>query len=633
MCGITGVFAFSPKGKNFFDKIGESCHTLEKRGPDGGGTFSENNVALGHRRLAVIDTSNAAAQPFTDESGRYVIVFNGEFFNYLEHRTQLESAGVKFRTTSDTEVLLHLFSKKGMACIEDVNGFFAFAVYDKKEEVLYLARDRAGIKPLFIYQDEDAICFASEMKALMAYGIEREIDFVSLNIYLQLNYIPAPQSIFKNVRKLKAGHYLEIRKKNIVEKEYYQIPFHEDNGYPEEVNAYSGMQKKLRELMDRSVERRLVSDVPLGAFLSGGLDSSVIVALAAQKVPHLKTFSIGYKDEVAFDETEYAKLVADKYNTDHTIFYLTNDDLFSNLHEVLEYIDEPFADSSALPLYILSKETAKHVTVSLSGDGADELFGGYNKHGAELIARTSKFSSLLKFSAPFLDKLPKSRQPGFGNRIRQLHRFAEGMRLSPQDRYWRWCAFVNESDATALLLNCGNETEYNERKKEILKHIHGEVSLNDILYTDMQLVLQNDMLVKVDMMSMANSLEVRTPFLDYEVVNFAFSTPSVFKLDRVGRKKILADAFKSLLPEKIITRKKQGFEVPLLQWFRKDLRMLIEKELLNDEFITEQKIFNLNEIRKLKVQMFSKDPGEVHAQIWGLIVFQYWWKKYIGVSG
>jgi len=301
---------------------------------------------------------------------------------------------------------------------------------------------------------------------------------------------------------------------------------------------------------------------------------------------------------------------------------------------VLDYIDEPFADSSALAVYILSKYTRQQVTVALSGDGADELFAGYNKHMGEYRVRQGGVAAeVITGLGPLWDLLPKSRNSAFGNKVRQFQRFAEGMMVSAKNRYYNWATFADESEVTRLLSkkSCGFFTRgiYRKRKKSILQHIHQNGDINEVLYTDMQLVLPNDMLTKVDLMSMANSLEVRTPFLDYKVVNFAFSLPQSSKIDQNLKKKLVQDAFRPLLPDELYNRPKHGFEVPLLKWFQNELRSLINDDLLSDEFIKEQGIFEVQEIRQLKNKIFSKNPEDVHARIWGLIVFQYWYKKYI----
>ena len=630
MCGITGIVAFNDNGKRFFDKIENSVQTLSKRGPDANGIFRHNNITLAHARLSVIDTSEAANQPFSDPSGRYTIIYNGEFYNYKEHRKALENEGTQFRTTSDTEVLLHLYIKEKEKCLEKINGFFAFAIYDKEEETLFIARDRFGIKPLLIYRDEDKLIFASEMKALLAFGIAKKMDETSLYTYLQLNYIPAPHTILEGVKKMETGNYLklEIRNQKLETRNYYQIP----SKHPASGIQYEEAQKQLIELLEKSVQDRLMSDVPLGCFLSGGIDSSVITALATRHTKNLNTFSIGYSDEPFFDETKYAELVAKKYSTNHTVFRLSNDDLFENLHKVLNYIDEPFADSSAIAVNILSQHTRKQVTVALSGDGGDELFAGYNKHMAEWKARNSGMAEhLIKAGSPIWKNLPQSRNTKFGNLARQLSRFSDGMKLSAKERYWRWATFLNEKEVDDFLTSnfTNYHIEYQKRKSDILQHIDEKGDFNEVLYTDMNLVLQNDMLTKVDSMSMANSLEVRVPFLDHSVVSFAFSLPSKFKINGHIKKRILQDAFRSMLPEEIYNRPKHGFEVPLLKWFQTELKSTITDDLLEDNFIKEQGIFNVGATKTLKHKLFSKNPGDSHATIWALIVFQNWWKKYI----
>lgn len=627
MCGITGVIAFTEKGKESFSFLGNSLQTLAKRGPDGEGKYIHNNVALGHRRLAIIDTSAVANQPFTDASGRYTIVFNGEFFNFKEHRDKVKD--YPLRSTSDTEILLYLYIKYGAACLEFINGFFALAIYDNVEEKTFIARDRMGIKPLLIYKDENKLLFASEMKALMAFGIPREMDETSLWQYIQFNYIPSPNSIFRNVKKMEAGTFMEIHKGEIRTKRYYSIPAQPSDN-PEK--DYEKAKQKLEELLDDSVQKRLISDVPLGAFLSGGIDSSVIVALASRHTKHLNTFSIGYKDEPLFDETKYAELVANKYNTNHTVFKLSNDDLFENLHNVLDYIDEPFADSSALAVNILSMHTRKHVTVALSGDGADEMFGGYNKHAAELRVRKKGFAeTAVKTLNPLWSALPKSRNSAFGNKIRQLQKFSEGMNLSEKERYWKWASWYDSELSGNFLLTAEAQRhkEYESRKNEILKYIKSNGDFNEVLYTDMHLVLQGDMLTKVDLMSMENSLEVRVPFLDYTVVDYAFSLPSEFKINSQTGKRILKETFRKDLPEELFNRGKQGFEVPLLKWFRTGLKSMIVDDLLSKSFIQEQGIFNPAEIENLKQKLFSPDSGDAATLTWNMLVFQHWWKKYM----
>ena len=634
MCGITGVFAFNLVGK--FSKINVSAATqaLAQRGPDFQNIHADEWVCLGHRRLSIIDTREIAHQPMWDESKRYCIVYNGEIFNYRELRAELSQKGVSFLTESDTEVLLKLFILEKEMCLNRLNGFFSFCIYDREEQTLFLARDRFGIKPLLYLFDDDKFLFASEMKSILAYGIDKEIDFSSLLTYLQLNYTTAPNTIFTNVKKLMPGHFLKVDNRQLTIGKYYEIPFDEPSAASNTV-TYDDAKEKFKSLLEASVQRRLVADVPLGSFLSGGIDSSVIAGLASRHKPDLHTFSIGFKDEKFFDETDYATMVAKHFKTEHTVFSLTNDEMYQHIHNILDYIDEPFADSSAIAVYMLSKETRKHATVALSGDGADELLGGYNKHGAFYRALHPGLKENVAASlGPLWSILPKSRHAPFSNKVRQLNRYAQGARLSSQERYWRWAGFAKASEASQMLSQETRQKfigqDYESQKKNLLQELPQHESMNEILLMDVKMVLPNDMLTKVDLMSMANGLEVRVPFLDYEVVNFLFSLPSSYKIDGTMRKKILQDAFRDFLPAELYNRPKKGFEVPLLKWLRKEMKSMIKDDLLSERFIKEQGIFEYAEIAKLKRKLFSFNPGDVHARIWGLVVFQWWWRKRVG---
>ena len=518
MCGITGIFAFNLVGK--FNKIHVTNATmaLEKRGPDFQDIYLDEWIALGHRRLSIIDTSAAGNQPMWDDTKRYCIVFNGEIFNFKELRSELHRSGVVFRSNSDTEVLLKLYVREKEKCLNKLNGFFSFCIFDKQEESLFLARDRYGIKPLIYLFDEDKFIFASEMKSLLQYGIDKKLDYNSLYIYLQLNYIPAPDTIFSDVKKLLPGHYMKVSRKKMDMESYYNIPYDRDQAEKNNI-TYGKAKEKFKQLLEGAVQKRLVSDVPLGSFLSGGVDSSVIAALASRHKPDLHTFSIGFRDEKFFDETSYARLVAKKLKTKHTVFSLTNNDLYNHLNSVLDYIDEPFADSSAIAVYILSKETRKHATVALSGDGADELLAGYNKHAAfRKVIHPGWKESLVNALHPLWKMMPQSRNGALANKTRQFVRFSEGLKLSSKDRYWQWAGYAGKEETLRMLhpdlrINMWLK-DFVPRRKNILQHIPDSESINDILYTDMQLVLPNDMLTKVDLMSMANSLEVRVPFLE-----------------------------------------------------------------------------------------------------------------------
>ena len=561
MCGFTGIMAFNEIGRMHMIHLAKSTELLKHRGPDYQFSFVTDHTALGHRRLSVIDPSPDGHQPMTDASGRYTLVYNGEIYNYKELRQSLKNAGTEFRSDSDTEVLLQLFIKYQEKCLEQLNGCFAFAVYDAAEKELTLARDRYGINPLLYYLDDDKFVFGSEMRSLVAYNIPKELDYQSLSHYLQLNYIPAPHTIIKGVKKLLPGHFLRLKSSDIKIKNYYDLQGSADG--TKSVTNYQQSKQRLSELIEQSVVKRLVSDVPLGAFLSGGLDSSVVVALASKHTDQLDTFSIGFPDQSFFDETKYAQLVSDKFGTNHTVFNLRNQDLFQHLFELWDHLDEPFADSSALPSYILSKYTRKSVTVALSGDGADELFGGYHKHLALQRSLNSNLGNLLISSIGRIAHLfPKSRNGAITNKFRQLDRFARGLKLDVNDRYWYWASIVTQEVAHNTLngdtlLNVNLQALEN-RRQQLIAPLGADTGLNEFLLNDLLMVLPNDMLTKVDWMSMAHGLEVRVPFLDHELVNYVTSLPADTKVSKGIKKRILRETYQDILPHEICHRPKKG---------------------------------------------------------------------------
>ena len=625
MCGIVGIFAKDNIGQLNFSNLRNAVNALHFRGPDSKGIYSDEKTGLGHTRLSIIDTSNDAKQPFSSPDQRYTLIFNGEIYNYQILRKTLERKGYSFKTSSDTEVLLFHLIEFGESGIHDLNGFFGFAFYDKETKETIVARDRFGIKPLHIYEDEHQLIFASELKAIFKFDITKEINSSSLQLYFKFNYIPQPFSILENCKKLEPGELLIWKDGKSKTKKYYTLPF-SPNKYI--FKDYQKAQFKLRELLEESVSKRLVSDVPVGAFLSGGIDSSVITALASKHTQNLNTFSIGYKDEPLFDETRYAKLVAEKYKTNHTAFELKNDDLYQQMHQLLEYTDEPFADSSGLAVNILSMYTREKAKVALSGDGADEIFSGYNKHMAEFLARKKSLKNKVVFAGrPLWKILPKSRNSKIGNFNRQLLRFTEGLKKENSERYWDWAGILKDNEA-ANFLKKTNPQEFTSNKKSILHPSLENNDFNGVLFQDVKQVLVGDMLTKVDLNSMNNSLEIRVPFLDHNVVEFAFQIPEEFKIQKGMKKKILQETFRNDLPIELFKRPKHGFEVPLLKWFKGDLANEIKSNYLNRDFIEDQKIFNWHPISVLLEKLHSNNPEDSAASIWALIVFQHWWRKW-----
>lgn len=627
MCGINGALAFKAEGRKFVSSIDPATQVLAKRGPDGNAIFHGEKLALGHCRLSIIDTSSVANQPMYAQDGRYIIVYNGEILNFRELRNQYLK-DESFHTHSDTEVFLKLFIRLKEQSFKLLRGFFAAAIYDRDTDELFVVRDRFGKKPLLYFQSNEVFVFASEMKSLFSFGIPKEVNWDLLPVYLQLNYVPQPYTMIKDVRKLNPGSYIKISGKAVEEYRYYQLQSH-----PEQYGklSYEKAQRQLVTLMDESVQLRLISDVPLGAFLSGGIDSSVVVALASNHTQKLKTFSIGYKNQPFFDETYYANLVAKKYNTDHTVFSLSNENFLEHVFDVLDYMDEPFADSSAIPEFILSYYTRKHVTVALSGDGGDEVFAGYNKHTAEWSLRNTNWKTKAVTSlAPLWKILPKSRSNKITNLFRQLNRYSIASNFSFEDRYWQLASLQSKEEVIQFINRSKlkiNMSLQDEIKRQFTSSINGD--FNDVLLADMNLVLLSDMLPKIDLMSMANSLEIRSPFLDQGVVEFAFGLPASYKINDRMKKRIVQDAFRHLLPVELYNRPKKGFEIPLLDWLRKDLWDVLDKDLLSDTFVKEQGVFEADAVKNLKAKLQSSNPGDSHATVWALLVFQYWWKKYI----
>ncbi|NNM15441.1 MAG: asparagine synthetase B, partial [Bacteroidia bacterium] len=447
-----------------------------------------------------------------------------------------------------------------------------------------------------------------------------------------LSYIPAPYSIYENVWKLEPGEYFSIElnnSKEVKSEKWYTLEH--PTQIKSQFSSYSSATNIMLELLEQSVESRLVSDVPVGTFLSGGIDSSAVTALASNHTSHLNTFTISFKDQPMFDESKYAELVASKYNTNHKTFELSSDLMLQHFDNILGYMDEPFADSSALAFYVLCNETQKHVKVALSGDGGDELFAGYNKYRAEYrVQHAGLAENIIKHTYPLFKILPQSRNSYFGNKARQIIRFGEGINMSNSDRYWRWAGYFKKEQLLGLFnkeLLLKHSDQLNERIHKQTCSIDQNSGLESLLFADIYLTLQNDMMVKADRMSMANSLEVRVPFLDHRIVEFAQSLPIDYKIDKNNQKKILIDSVKKLLPSELFNRKKQGFEVPLAKWFDNELRGMIIEDYLNDEMIENQGIYDVDAVRKLKQKLFSSNPGDSAAQIWTILVFQYWAKS------
>lgn len=627
MCGIVGILKTHPLSDTEISALKSATQKLNKRGPDFQSTYHNSQIGFGHARLSILDISEQGNQPMFDEDQSVMIVFNGEIYNFKSIREELSSFGYEFKSSGDTEVLLKAYKHYGTAFLNKLNGFFAIAIHDFLKKETILARDRFGIKPLVYYKDESQIIFGSEIKAITEFEIDKTLDNTSIFTYFQLNYIAEPHSIYKEVKKLEPGTYLKIDEQNRIQQiPYFQLSYGTDQHQYTNLN-YQSAKEKFINLMDASVQKRMISDVPLGTFLSGGIDSSLVTALASRHTEKLETFSIGYADEPFFDETRYALEVAKKYKTNHHVFKLKNKELLDSLESTINYLDEPFADSSALAVNLLSKYTSEHVKVALSGDGADEIFSGYHKHMAEyLIRQKTTVNEIIAVLEPIWNLLPKSRNNKIGNVIRKLSKFSKGSKLSVKERYWIWASLLREDETSNLLLKSADFNSYQNRKDNILKHLKNS-DFNDVLFTDLKLVLRSDMLRKVDAMSMLNSLEVRTPFLDHELVKFGFEIPATYKIEKNFKKKIVQDAGRELLPESLYNRPKKGFEVPLLKWFRNELSGFIHSEIISKEFLLEQNIFNPTYVEGLWNKVNSKSPDDAAANLYAIIIFNSWYKR------
>jgi len=596
------------------------CRVIKHRGPNDEGIFLDDYTGLGMRRLSIIDLETGH-QPIHNEDESIWIVFNGEIYNYRELRQFLERKNHRFYTLSDTEVIIHLYEEFGNDCVTLLNGMFAFAIWDLNKKKLLLARDRIGIKPLHYIVLNNKLIFGSEIKSILQdANVKREVNLKALHHFLAFEYVPAPITMFKGIKKLLPGHILVCEKGNVSVRKYWYLEFSDRN--EQSVAYYSD---KIYELLKKSVERRLISDVPLGAFLSGGIDSSSIVGLMTELMDQsVKTFSIGFEEE-SYNELEYARIVAEHFETEHYEEIITPDAV-NLVNRIIGYLDEPFADVSVFPTYLVSELARKHVTVVLSGDGGDEQFAGYDWYVAsKLDMHYRKAPRVFRAGvAKVVQKLPPSSQKkGFVN---MLQRFTEGSSLPVDGRHVRWQYFITDEERECLYTNNLDDETHNLHSFDIINNYYSINHVNDKLsreqYVDIKMYLPDDILVKVDRMSMANSLEARVPFLDHEFVEFSATIPSNLKLHGLTTKYILKKTMSRLLPKEIIHRKKQGFSIPMKNWLRDEL-MNMMLEVLSKELIEEKGYFNYEQVNKLIQQHIEGKRNNAH-KLWALMTFGLW---------
>ena len=627
MCGIAGIVNFGSGEPVPLSLLQAMTDTLVHRGPDDEGFYVAGPVALGHRRLSIIDLAGGH-QPMANEDGTVWVVFNGEIYNFADLHASLVKRGHVFKTKSDTEVIVHLYEEEGENCFQALRGMFAIAIWDARSQRLLLARDRVGKKPLFYFNDGSRIAFSSELKAILEVpGVVRRIDPEAVSDYFSFLYVPAPKTIFKNIRKVLPGHYLVASRDGVRETEYWDLSFNHI-----EILSEQRWCDRLVETYREAVRMRLISEVPLGAFLSGGVDSSSVVALMADQTNGpVTTCSIGFEEE-EFNELGYAREVASLFGTRH-YQHVVRPDALGVIEKLVWHYDEPFADSSAIPTYYVSKAAREHVTVALAGDGGDENFAGYRRYYFD--QRENMIRGLLPsgIRRPFFGALaglyPKA---DWAPRIFRGKATFQNLARSPIEAYFRSVSAVQAEVKEQLLHGDLRRHLRDYDSMDVLRHYYDKAdtacSLSRIQYVDIKTYLPDDILVKVDRASMANSLEVRAPLLDHKLMELAATMPEAIKLCGSNGKYILKKALERILPKSILYRRKMGFAVPIARWFRTDM-----KDLARDVLTSNDGAALLN--AKMTEQLWSEHQSGLRdrsTELWTLLMFRLWERQFMATS-
>jgi asparagine synthase (glutamine-hydrolysing) len=626
MCGIAGHVGATPR-----ELLSAMLGLLKHRGPDDSGIHSAGDVGLGMTRLAIIDLVTGR-QPMSDDSGRYWIVFNGEIYNFRQLRAELMTAGRRFRTRSDTEVILHAYAVHGEACVERLAGMFAFAIWDDAERRLFLARDRLGKKPLYYWHRDRLFLFASEPKALLCHpAVARSVDWAALHHYLAFGYTPAARSIFDSIRKLSPAHTATLVDGRLTQRRYWQLPAssaRSRGGFGESAEA---VRAGLRE----AVRLRLESDVPLGVFLSGGIDSSAVVASMREVTSgRLATFSVGFgRAAPSYDELAYARLVAQRFATDHHEEIL-EPDVRALLPDIVRAFDEPFADSSAIPTYVVAQATARHVKVALSGIGGDETFGGYPRYlGLRVSALHGKLPRWLRHATRALaGRLPDSASSR--NWADWARRFTAEPDATPGERYIGWTRFFDDARLAvlakpALLAHLGPAVDEAQRRAFATAG-HGD-PVDGAFRVDLSTYLPDDLLAMADRMSMASSLEVRAPFCDHRLIEESLRLSPRTKMPGGRLKGLLKAAFAGVLPKEVLAHRKQGFMIPLGDWLRRELRPTLD-DLLSPDCVRTRGLFDADAVEALRREHLS--GARTHAdRLWTLMMLELWMREYLDDRG
>ncbi|TCO78826.1 asparagine synthase (glutamine-hydrolyzing) [Marinisporobacter balticus] len=608
MCGICGFINNGYNKRDLYEMNQSICH----RGPDDEGYYLDERIGLAQKRLSILDLSSLGRQPMSDETGTITISFNGEIYNYKQIKAELVEKGYSFKTDTDTEVIVYAYKQWGIKCINKFNGMFAIAIWEQKKNKLTLVRDRIGIKPLYYYHNGKDFAFGSELKPIIKHPkFLKNINNQAINLYLTFGYIPAPYTIYENTFKLEPGKYLIFQNNKIEISTYWDIIDIKRKCANKEVLAEKEYLEQLEELLKSSIKSRLVSDVPIGAFLSGGIDSSLVVSLMQDmSKDKVKTFSIGFNND-KFNEANYAKEIAAYLGTDHTELYITNDDLFSMVEDLVYYYDEPFYDSSSIPTMLVSKLAKEKVTVALSGDGGDELFCGYNTY--DHIKTLSKFHNL-----------PHSIRKGIGyvgglynKRLSQVLDYSGEI----SEMVLNLKSMFSKKEIRSILLNSDDldkSINYFRPYDELKKH----TILDKEMISDIKSYMVDDILTKVDRASMKYALEARVPLLDHKIVEFSLKVPLEFKMREREKKYLLKQVLYKYLPKQFTNRPKKGFSVPIDEWVNGSLKNEIEY-YFSKQFVNNQNIFHYSNLNEMRMN------GKLNTkQIWCIFIFQKWYKKY-----
>ncbi len=644
MCGIAGYVTGLNK-PDLQDDLCRAIHSIRHRGPDGDGVWSDDNgrVGLGHRRLSIIDLSDAGTQPMQSTNGQVILVYNGEVYNFLQLRRELENKGYQFKSQTDTEVIINAYLEWGIECFSLFVGMFAFAIWDQRKRKIFLVRDRIGIKPLYYYFHNDTLLFASELKAIMSFKLfPRQVDEDALSLFLHYQYIPAPHTIFNNTYKLLPGSYLTFDGNRLSRHIFWSIPKGTDVEQFTDDEDETTTVEQLDTLLTQAVSDRLVSDVPLGALLSGGIDSSLVTALM-QKVSDspIQTFSIGF-GESQYNESHYAKIVSSHLGTIHNELYLEPNQILSHISSLPDIFDEPFADSSALPTYLVSQLTKKKVTVALSGDGGDELFAGYVRHW--MTSSMSKNFAMVpdwlrKLAATLMPRVPahwveksymtvRSKLPRklqIANVQDKWQKFLFSLDKDSLEELYRTTVCLWDNVSLKALLG---RSVIKSRFDELFEETNDLPELSRLLIVDQHTYLPDGMLTKVDRASMANGLEIRVPLLDHRVVEFTARLPENYKFRDGSAKYLLKKVLYQYVPEKLMDRPKMGFGMPIDQWLRGPLKPLLCDYLAEDR-LKEEGRFNGHYLRQ-KMDLHLNGKQNHHHRLWAALMWEMWRERWLG---